>query len=77
MGRQARWKDGGPRTAEQATDNLAAAALTLSADQIPRLDTVSAITLGFPHDMLADPGNINLLTAGRADRIAPLARPVR
>jgi aryl-alcohol dehydrogenase-like predicted oxidoreductase len=67
----------GPRTVEQAADNLAAAALKLTADQVLRLQTASAITLGFPHDMLVDPGNINLLTAGRAHRIAPLARPVR
>ncbi len=40
----------GPRTLAQLEDNLTAAALALTADQIRRLDEVSAIALGFPHD---------------------------
>ena len=67
----------GPRTAAQIDDNLAADALSLDTDQIARLDAASAIELGFPHQMLADPGNIALLSAGMADRIRPLAHPVR
>lgn len=43
----------GARTAEQLADSLGAAQLTLSAEQRARLDSVSAIDLGFPHDFLA------------------------
>jgi aryl-alcohol dehydrogenase-like predicted oxidoreductase len=39
----------GARTEEQLADNLAAADLTLSADEIARLDTVSAQPLLYPH----------------------------
>lgn len=42
----------GPRTADQLRDNLAAADFTLDAEHIARLDAASAISLGFPHDML-------------------------
>jgi aryl-alcohol dehydrogenase-like predicted oxidoreductase len=43
----------GARTADQLEDNLGCLELTLSADQKARLDTVSAIEPGFPHDMLS------------------------
>ncbi|KQT69862.1 MULTISPECIES: aldo/keto reductase [unclassified Aureimonas] len=43
----------GPRTVEQLTDNLGAAAVALSAEQIARLDRASAVPLGFPHDLVA------------------------
>ena len=43
----------GPRTLEQLADNLASAEAKLSAEQIQRLDNVSAITLGFPHDVVS------------------------
>lgn len=39
----------GPRTAEQAKDNLAAVSVTLSADQVARLDAVSAPAVTYPH----------------------------
>ena len=38
----------GARTEDQLADNLAAADLTLSADEIARLDTVSAQPLLYP-----------------------------
>jgi aryl-alcohol dehydrogenase-like predicted oxidoreductase len=43
----------GARKVEQLVDNLKAAEVTLSADQMKRLDDVSAIELGFPHDFLS------------------------
>lgn len=43
----------GPRTPAQLADNLAAAAVTLSREQLQRLDEASAIELGFPHDVVA------------------------
>ncbi|MCA1452402.1 aldo/keto reductase [Bradyrhizobium sp. BRP22] len=48
----------GPRTIEQLNSNLAAAKVTLSAEQIARLDQVSAIPTAFPYNVLegARPG---------------------
>lgn len=43
----------GARKLDQLLDNLKAAELTLTADQMKRLDEVSAIPLGFPHEFLA------------------------
>jgi len=43
----------GARKLDQLTDNLAAADLVLPADAVSRLDAVSAIELGFPHDFIA------------------------
>lgn len=67
----------GPRTPEQAADNLAAAKVVLAADHLVRLDRASAIPLGFPHEMLADAGVRNQLAAGKADLIDAPIRPVR
>lgn len=45
----------GARTATQLTDNLGALDVEFDAAQLARLAQVSAIELGFPHDMLARP----------------------
>ena len=42
----------GARTAEQLDENLGALEVTLTDDQLTRLNEASAISLGFPHDML-------------------------
>jgi aryl-alcohol dehydrogenase-like predicted oxidoreductase len=42
----------GARTVEQLNENLGCLEFSLSDDQKARLDAVSAIELGFPHDML-------------------------
>ena len=42
----------GARTAKQLKDNLACVEFELTPEQIKRLDEVSAIELGFPHDFL-------------------------
>jgi aryl-alcohol dehydrogenase-like predicted oxidoreductase len=42
----------GARTVEQLNDNLGCLEFALSDEQKARLDSVSAIELGFPHDML-------------------------
>jgi aryl-alcohol dehydrogenase-like predicted oxidoreductase len=55
----------GPRTRAQLVDNLAAANVRLSADQVKRLDEVSAIPLGYPHDFFDRfPGTRAGLSAG-------------
>ncbi|HEX7308067.1 aldo/keto reductase [Lentzea sp.] len=43
----------GARTPEQLEANLAALEVVLTDDQLARLDAVSAIDLGYPHDLLA------------------------
>ncbi|MGW7411997.1 aldo/keto reductase [Streptomyces sp. NPDC054863] len=53
----------GARTPAQLEDNLGALEVELTAAQLARLDGVSAIGLGFPHDMLAR-GSIRALTRG-------------
>jgi aryl-alcohol dehydrogenase-like predicted oxidoreductase len=66
----------GPRTRAQLDDNLAAVSVRLSADQICRLDEVSAVPLGFPHEMLADPRNRQRLAGGKLDLVEVPAAPV-
>lgn len=46
----------GASTEAQLTDNLACLDVELDADAVERLDTVSAVPLGFPHDFLREPG---------------------
>ena len=43
----------GARTPEQLVANLGALDVDLTADQLARLDAISAIDLGYPHDVLA------------------------
>ena len=43
----------GPRTLEQLADNLASTEVQLAPEQIQRLDSASAVPLGFPHDVVA------------------------
>ncbi len=55
----------GAKTFSQLEENLAASSITLSPDQIRRLDLSSAIPLEYPHQMLASEGVQNLLTGNR------------
>jgi aryl-alcohol dehydrogenase-like predicted oxidoreductase len=59
----------GPRTPAQLTDNLAAAALVLTDAQIAQLDAASAVTLGFPHEMLASAETRARLAGGHPELI--------
>ena len=56
----------GARTVEQLKGNLGALDVALSDDQVARLDAVSAITLGFPHDLLRQPMIVQSVTGGTA-----------
>jgi len=49
--------------------NLSAADLDLTPEQIEKLDTVSALHLGYPHTMRTDPGVANAVTGGKADSL--------
>ena len=53
----------GARTVAQLQENLGALEVDLAADQVARLDEVSAIDLGFPHAMLAS-NHIRVQTRG-------------
>lgn len=59
----------GPRTSAQLTDNLAAEHVTLNADQLARLDAVSAVPLGFPHDVIATDYTRNALAGRKSDLV--------
>ncbi|MGX1777976.1 aldo/keto reductase [Nocardia brasiliensis] len=52
----------GARTAAQLEDNLGALDVEFDAGQLARLEQVSAIELGFPHDMLARPMTRNVVS---------------
>jgi aryl-alcohol dehydrogenase-like predicted oxidoreductase len=45
----------GARTADQLRDNLGCLDFELGPEEMNRLDDVSAIQLGFPHDFLSGP----------------------
>lgn len=57
----------GPRSLDQLQDYMAALDLELSADQLARLNQVSAIAPGIPHESNA--GALNGLQGGLAERI--------
>ncbi|MFO0760611.1 MAG: aldo/keto reductase [Byssovorax sp.] len=54
----------GARTAAQLTEQLGAVKVTLSAEQRARLDELSAIPLGFPHEFLASESIRNIAYGG-------------
>ena len=61
----------GPRTLAQLENNLASTRVTLSSEQIARLDKVSAIPPVFPYTIINDPGTQQLYTGGKFDLIDP------
>ena len=63
----------GARTPEQLQDNLGAMAVKLTPAQLQRLDTISAVALGFPHDFIDGPIPRQLISGGT--RLQP--RPYR
>ncbi len=65
----------GPRTLDQLEDNLASLEVRLAAEQLERLDQASAITLGFPHDVVTATGPA--LAGGVPELIDQSARAIR
>ena len=59
----------GARKLAQVKDNLACIDIRLEAAFIQRLDAVSRIELGFPHDMFAKERPRSLVYGGMWDRI--------
>lgn len=66
----------GPRTLAQLENNLAAAKLKLSPEQVARLDEVSAIPQPFPYTVLNEPSTQDLYTGGKFQEIDQPAEPV-
>ncbi|HEY0341162.1 MAG TPA: aldo/keto reductase [Steroidobacteraceae bacterium] len=66
----------GPRTPEQLAENLGAIRVTLSLQQIARLDAASAVPLGFPHEMLAQDAQRTRLAGGIPDRVETSPTPI-
>ncbi|WP_246796420.1 aldo/keto reductase [Burkholderia perseverans] len=66
----------GPRSVAQLENNLAAARLTLPAEQIARLDAVSALPLVFPHSINESPATRQRISGGKYDLLNLPARPV-
>lgn len=56
----------GPRTLAQLENNLAALNVTLSSEQMARLDAVSAVPFGFPYTVINDEPTRQLYTGGKA-----------
>lgn len=59
----------GARTPDQLEENLAALAIELDDEHLALLDQASAIELGFPHELIAQPAMKDLHTGGNWDRL--------
>jgi aryl-alcohol dehydrogenase-like predicted oxidoreductase len=66
----------GPRSVVQLEDNLAAVNLTLTAEQIARLDEVSAVPEIFPYSLLSNHEYRQRIAGGRLDKLDLPATPV-
>lgn len=55
----------GASTESQLADNLSCLEVTLDAAAVARLDAVSAVPLGFPHDFLREPGVVETVYGDR------------
>ncbi len=59
----------GARDLEQFRDNLGTLEVRLAEEHLRRLDEVSRMDLGFPHNFLSQPRIVDLLHGGMQDRI--------
>lgn len=59
----------GARTMKQLQDNLGALGVHIPNEQMKRLDQISAIELGFPHDFVLRPGAQKMIYGGMVDKI--------
>ncbi len=59
----------GARTVEQLNDNLGCLNFELSAEQLQRLDEVSKIELGFPHEFLSSDNIKEIVYGGTLEKI--------
>jgi len=66
----------GPRTPEQLKENLRATFVRLNEQQATSLNVVSAVPLGFPHEMMAQESQVNRLSGGNPDAVVAPTLPV-
>lgn len=59
----------GARTPAQLKDNLGCLEVTLSPEQVSRLDRASDVELGFPHDFLGSPRVKQIINGNTAERL--------
>jgi aryl-alcohol dehydrogenase-like predicted oxidoreductase len=59
----------GPRSRAQLDENLASTAVKLSDDHLRRLDEISAVPKGYPHELLAAPEQRKVMTGDRWEQI--------
>ena len=59
----------GARTVAQLKDNLGCLEVTLSPEQVSRLERVSEVELGFPHDFLGSPRVKKIIHGNTAERL--------
>lgn len=67
----------GPRSLAQLQDNMGALHVQLTPQHMDRLNLVSLIPLGFPHDLIGMKEYRDRLTGGHLDALDLPARPVR
>jgi diketogulonate reductase-like aldo/keto reductase len=67
----------GTRTHEQLVDHLGALEVVLSDEHMRRLDAVTAVALGYPHDLNNSAERRAIMTRGRFDQIDYPVRVVR
>jgi len=61
----------GARTAAQLEDSMGAIDIVLTPEMLARLDAVSKVELGFPHDFLARPSMARTLRGDLGDKLIP------
>jgi aryl-alcohol dehydrogenase-like predicted oxidoreductase len=66
----------GPRTRAQLDDNLGSVNVNLRAEHVSRLSEASAVSLGFPHEMLAADAQRKRLSGGLSESVAAPTIPV-
>ena len=66
----------GARTRAQLETIMQASSVLLSCQQILRLDSVSAVPAGYPHEMLGSEGVRSMITGIRSNQIDPPRRSV-
>ncbi len=60
----------GARNLSQLRDNLGALEVELDGDHLQRLEEVSRIDLGFPHNFLSDPNILDIVSGGTWEQIS-------
>jgi len=59
----------GARNLSQLRDNLGALDVELDSDQLLRLEEVSRVDLGFPHNFLSDPNILDIVSGGSWEQV--------